>query len=386
MRRKALRPNAKATNGAGFPYPDGHGHFAHAGLANSETSGAYPEAKWHQWEPAAGDGAREGAKLAFGRNVNTVYVPGKANVIVSLDSDFLGSGPGHIAYAKQFARRRKLDGPNDTMNRLYVVEPTPSVTGSSADHRLPLRSSDVELFARALAGKLGIGSGAIAFRRSGKMAGCRRQGFAERARRFAGGCRRISTGGGACAGARDQRGSRQCWHNAVLHGTGGSEPLATSNRFAIFARIWTHGKVDLLLILGGNPVYDAPHDFDFVNKLKRVHHRDSPRARISTKLPPTANGTLPNRIILETWSDARAYDGTASIIQPLIAPLYYTRSAHDVLAAFSDKPGLPAYDAVRAYWTEASAHLGIFHRCRLAQVAERRRDSRNEIRADHRRN
>ncbi len=82
-------------------------------------------------------------------------MPGKANVILSLDADFLGSGPGHIAYAKQFARRRKLDGPNDSLNRLYVVEPTPSVTGSSADHRMPLRASDVELFARALAAEIG---------------------------------------------------------------------------------------------------------------------------------------------------------------------------------------------------------------------------------------
>ena len=110
--------------------------------------------------PAVGDGAREGAKLAFGSYVNTVYRVEKANVILSLDSDFLGSGPGHIRYAREFSRRRKLNGPNDSMNRLYVVEPTPSVTGANADHRLPLRASEVELFARALAGKLGLGGSA----------------------------------------------------------------------------------------------------------------------------------------------------------------------------------------------------------------------------------
>src|SRR5438034_5363539 len=117
----------------------------------------FPKAKWHQWEPAVGDGTREGAKLAFGSYVNTVYRPSKAEVILSLDSDFLGSGPGHVRYAKEFFRRRDPDRSGAAMNRLYVVEPTPSVTGAAADHRLPLRASDVALFARALAGKLGLG-------------------------------------------------------------------------------------------------------------------------------------------------------------------------------------------------------------------------------------
>jgi MoCo/4Fe-4S cofactor protein with predicted Tat translocation signal len=120
----------------------------------------YPQAKWHQWEPAVSDGAREGGKLAFGRYVNSVYRVDKADVILSLDSDFLSSGPGHVRYMKEFYRRRKLSGPSDTMNRLYVVEPTPSVTGATADHRLPLRASQVESFARALAAKLGLGGSA----------------------------------------------------------------------------------------------------------------------------------------------------------------------------------------------------------------------------------
>jgi Fe-S-cluster-containing dehydrogenase component len=116
------------------------------------------------------------------------------------------------------------------------------------------------------------------------------------------------------------------------------------------------GKVDLLLILGCNPVYDAPHDFDFVNKLKKV--------AVTIQLSPYFDETaaycqwhVAESHFLESWSDARAHDGTASIIQPLISPLYYTHSAHEVIAAFSDKPGMPAYEAVREYWTEASTHL-----------------------------
>jgi molybdopterin-containing oxidoreductase family iron-sulfur binding subunit len=79
-------------------------------------------------------------------------------VILSLDADFLASGPGHISYAKQWSRRRKLEGASEAMNRLYVVEPTPTVTGSAADHKLPMRACDIELFARALAAKLGGGN------------------------------------------------------------------------------------------------------------------------------------------------------------------------------------------------------------------------------------
>src|SRR5580704_5682329 len=154
---QAIAAEMKAANGAGFRIL--------TGIVTSPTLAAqiqslltlFPQAKWHQWEPAVGDGTREGAKLAFGSYLNTVYRPEKADVILSLDSDFLGSGPGHIRYAREFSRRRKLNEPDDTMNRLYVVEPTPSVTGATADHRLPLRASEVELFSRALAAKLGVG-------------------------------------------------------------------------------------------------------------------------------------------------------------------------------------------------------------------------------------
>src|ERR1700730_6489566 len=158
----------KTTNGAGFRILTGT--IASPVIADQMRAllKQYPQAKWHQWESAVSDGSREGGKLAFGRYVNTVYRLEKAEVILSLDSDFLAGGPGHIRYMKDFYRRRKLDQfaevahAGGEMNRLYVVEPTPSVTGSSADHRLPLRFLEVQQFARALAAKLGLGgSGSI---------------------------------------------------------------------------------------------------------------------------------------------------------------------------------------------------------------------------------
>jgi len=350
-----LATNAKATSGAGFRIL--------TGAVNSPTLTGqirklltqYPQAKWYQWEPAAGDGGREGAVLAFGRNVNTVYEVGKANVIVSLDADFLGSGPAHIAHARQFSRRRKLDGSSDSMNRLYVVEPTPSVTGSSADHRLPLRSSDIELFARALAGKLGVGSAVTI---SGEAAQ-----WVETVAKELQKERGTSL---VVAGEYQPAAVHALAHamNATLGNVGNTlyytEPLGgDAGNLESLRELCAEmdaGKVDLLLILGGNPIYDAPHDFDFVNKLKRV----STAIHLSQHFDETSawcQWHVAGSHFLESWSDVRAHDGTASIVQPLISPLYFTHSAHDMIAAFSDKPGLPAYDAVRAYWTEASTHL-----------------------------
>ena len=351
---QSLTAAIRSTSGASFRIL--------TGAVNSPTLAAqirhllelYPQAKWHQWEPAAGDGAREGAKLAFGRAVNTVYEPGKANVILSLDSDFLATGAGHLAYARQFARRRKLEASGDTLNRLYVVEPTPSVTGSTADTRLPLSASEVELFARALAAKLGLGGGAAL------------SGEAEKWLDAV--VKDLQSARGASlviAGEYQPAAVHALAHaiNASLGNVGTTlyytEPIelagGSESLIELCADLDT-GKVDQLLIVGGNPVYDAPHDLDFSSKLLKAH--------TSVHVSPYFDETsayctwhISESHYLEAWSDARAYDGTASIIQPLIAPLYYTRSAHDVVAAFSDKPGTPGYDLVHNYWTEQSPKL-----------------------------
>ena len=119
----------------------------------------YPSAKWHQWEPAGPHNARAGAMQTFGQPTNTYYDVSKANVIVSLDADFLASGTASLRYARQFAARRRVRGDQTAMNRLYVVEPMPTPTGSKADHRLPLRAGDIEEFAWALATALGSANG-----------------------------------------------------------------------------------------------------------------------------------------------------------------------------------------------------------------------------------
>jgi MoCo/4Fe-4S cofactor protein with predicted Tat translocation signal len=337
---------AKAQNGANFRILTGTVTSPTLAAQIETVLKQIPGAKWHQWEPAESDGAREGSKLAFGRYVNTVYRPEKADVILSLDSDFLASGPGHIGYMHKFYSRRKLSGPSDGMNRLYVVEPTPSVTGSSADHRLPLRASEVEQFARALAALLGLGGSGTLSPAAQKWLDTAASDLAKH--------RGTSL---VVAGEFQPAEVHALAHaiNATLGNVGATlyytEPVEANpvNQLESFTELSADmdaGQVDTLLIFGSNPVYDAPHNFDFTSKLLKV----ATSVLVSSHFDETAEYCkwhIAESHFLETWGDARAFDGTVSVIQPLIAPLYHTRSAFDVLAAFTDKPGLTAYDAVR---------------------------------------
>jgi len=343
---QSIATGAKLQNGAGFRILTGTITSPILAAQIEYLLKLIPNAKWHQWEPAGSDGPREGAKLAFGRYVNTVYQPEKADVILSLDSDFLASGPGHIRYMNEYFRRRKLNGPEDTMNRLYVVEPTPSVTGATADHRLPLRASEVEQFARALAAKLGLGGSGTLSAEAQKFL----DAVAAELQKHRGSSLVV-------AGEFQPAEVHALAHaiNAALGGVGTTlhytEPVEANpvNQLQSFAELCAdmgRGKVDTLVIIGSNPVYDAPHNFDFTSKLQQVANS----ILVSTHFDETAEYCkwhIPESHFLETWGDARAFDGTISVIQPLIAPLYHTRSAFEVLGAFTDKPGVAAYDVLR---------------------------------------
>jgi MoCo/4Fe-4S cofactor protein with predicted Tat translocation signal len=358
---QALAATMKSSNGAGFRIL--------TGLITSPTLAAqiqslltlFPKAKWHQWEPAVGDGTREGAKLAFGSYLNTAYRPEKADVILSLDSDFLGSGPGHIRYAREFSRRRKLNSPSDTMNRLYVVEPTPSVTGATADHRLPLRASEVELFARALAGKLGLGD-----------SGATPQGSEKWLDAVAKDLQKHKGASLVVAGEHQPAEVHALAHaiNAALGNVGTAlyytesvevHPVNNLDSLSDLCADIEAGKVETLLILGVDPVYTAPHDFDFASKIKFDSKTNSKKIKntiyVGSHFDETAelcDWHVAESHYLEAWGDARAFDGTLSVIQPLIAPLYHTHSAREVLAAFGDKPGISDYDFLREHLKAAN--------------------------------
>jgi MoCo/4Fe-4S cofactor protein with predicted Tat translocation signal len=310
-----------------------------------------PLAKWHQWEPAGRDNAREGSRLAFGEYVAAQYAIEKADVILSLDADFLCSGPGGVKHARAFASRRRIEGDASRLNRLYAIESTPTNTGSKADHRFPLRASEVEAAARALAAKLGAGGAAgiqlpeAASKWIGPVASDL-QGHRGRSLVIAGETQPPAVHALAHA------------MNAALGNVGQTvvytQPAEAQpvNQLAGLRELvgeMNAGKVDFLLILGGNPVYTAPSDLKFGEALQKV----ALRANVALHENETAalcQWNIPEAHFLEQWSDVRSEDGTATIVQPLIAPLYQGKSAHDILAAFTDRPERSAYDIVREYW------------------------------------
>jgi MoCo/4Fe-4S cofactor protein with predicted Tat translocation signal len=317
----------------------------------------FPAARWHQYEPAGSDGARMGAQLAFGRPVNTIYHFDKADVILSLDSDFLSCGPASLRYAREFTAKRRLEGGNSEMNRLYVVESTPSNTGAIADHRLPLLPSQIERLARTLAARLG------ALPESAPGADYTANGDwitalindLQKAR------------GRSIVIAGDyQSPAVHALAHAINHTLGNvgttvtyTDPIEAYpdqeqavdhiNSLRELVQDMDAGRVELLIIVGGNPVYTAPADLNFAEALKKVKLRIH-LSLYSDETSQLCHWHIPEAHYLESWSDARAYDGTATIIQPLIKPLYQGKTAHELLAVFSNQPERSSYDIVREYW------------------------------------
>ncbi|HSZ62404.1 MAG TPA: TAT-variant-translocated molybdopterin oxidoreductase [Terriglobales bacterium] len=313
---------------------------------------ANPKAKWHVYEPINRDNVVEGAKLAFGEPVETRYDLSKADVIVSLDADFLYAGfPGSTRYTRDFAARRN---PDANMNRLYVIESTPSSTGMKADHRLPLRADEIEGFTRLL------------FLPQHADEWGRLLGLTEQQRRFAaavGGDLASHHGASVVvAGDHQPPAVHALAHamNAAFGNIGNTvfytepvdaNPVSRGESLKALVDDMHAGKVDLLLILSGNPAYDAPAELEFASLLK------SPAVATKIYLGSHRNETaelcqwhVPEAHYLESWSDTRAYDGTVSIIQPLIEPLYNGKSAHEIIAVISGDSASTGHDLVQSYW------------------------------------
>ncbi len=316
---------------------------------------AYPKAKWVAWEPAGRDAARAGALLAFGEAVETRYDLSAADVVVSLDADFLASGPFSLRYARDFMRRRRLEKGAKEMNRLYVLEASPSPTGTVADHRVPVRASALPSVALALGAELGIPGFTRPAALDAKLAGA----VAAAARDLKAAAGRGAVIPGDTAPPEVHAAAHAI--NAALGNTGRTvihtDPVEASPgpqgpALAELVEEIRQKKVDVLLILGGNPVYDAPPELKVGEALLSVPFR----AHLGLHADETAEYCpwhVPMAHFLETWGDARALDGTASIVQPLVEPLYDGKSAQEVLSALLDETPRKGYDLVRDRWKGA---------------------------------
>jgi MoCo/4Fe-4S cofactor protein with predicted Tat translocation signal len=320
----------------------------------------YPQAKWHVYEPVNRDNVLEGAKLAFGQPVETRYDFEKADVIVSLDADFLYAGfPGNVRYIRDFAKRRNPDG---NMNRLYVIESTPSSTGAKADHRLPLRALDIENFGRGLSSLLSMnlnGGGALAGLDPSHSWNADERAVAGSLVRDLGSHRGSSL---VVVGDHQPAAVHAVAHamNQSLGNVGktvfytdpvDANPVFQNQSIETLVDDMRGGFVDLLVIIGGNPAYDAPANLNFADALK--NGRTQLRVHLGLYQNETAElcqWHINQAHELEAWGDARTYDGTVSIVQPLIAPLYNGKSALEFVALLSTQADASGYDLVRAYW------------------------------------
>jgi MoCo/4Fe-4S cofactor protein with predicted Tat translocation signal len=331
------------------------------GAQIQEFLAQFPDAKWHQYEPCGGDSVREGARLAFGKIVNAVYHFDQADVIVSLDADFLVNGPGHARYSREFASRRDLAaGPDSKLNRLYVVESMATSTGVVADHRLPLRSSDVEAFSRQLAAAAGVTvpqSASTSAKIPADWVGAvARDLTAHRGSSL------------VVVGENQPPFVHALAHtlNAALGNVGKTvvytesievNPVNQMSSLGDLVNDLNAGKVELLIILGGNPVYDAPADFNFADAFSKATTRVH-SGLYNDETAELCHWHVPAAHFLESWGDARAYDGTASIIQPLIAPLYDAHTPHQIVGLFTGDAGKSDHDVVHDYWQSQRPEKG----------------------------
>ena len=322
-----------------------------------------PEASIHHYASVNEDEIRAGAKLAFGQAVNTVYSLESANVILSIDSDFLGTEPGHTRMSRGFADGRRVRNGSRSMNRLYVVESNYSSTGASADHRLRVASRDAGRYLLALANTL-ASEHSIELGALGRLASTTSTDGFDNAW--------LSTVAADLVANRGRGaivvGSRQpAWVHGVGHflnyalgfsapagGTiaqvpAGGEVDGDSSLDSIgqLATAMRAGSVETLFILGGNPAYDAPAELDFAGLLREtgaytVHfssHRDATSELTRWHAPRTHE--------LEAWGDVVALDGTLSVQQPLIAPMRYGRSDIEILARVAGHRGWRGHTQVR---------------------------------------
>jgi molybdopterin-containing oxidoreductase family iron-sulfur binding subunit len=303
-----------------------------------------PGARWCQWDPLPAN---------VSESEDVVYNFADATTIVALDSDFLSIHPAALRHVRDFASARRITDPGETnMSRFYVAEPTPTITGSNADHRVAIESREIAKIAQALATLVSGGPGDASLPGPiGKWVAAAAADLLE------------NRGAGVVIAGETQPGAV---HKLVqeINDTLGNLGTTISPRPAITVRSadpaaslralvaeMNSGAVKLLLILDGDPVYDAPVDLEFEKALAgvetTVHH-----SLFVNQTSKRSHWHLPAAHFLESWSDALAFDGTATIIQPLIEPLYDGRTAHEVLEGFVQQPVRSAYEIIHQSWAQ----------------------------------
>jgi len=326
----------------------------------------FPSAKFVSYSSVADDGATDGAKLAFGKPLIARHKVASANVIVSLDADFLGEGNEQTRLSREFAARRE---PSRQMNRLYVVEPAMTITGAMADHRLRMPGGDVGAFLASLVSMM-ASRGIAALAPLASLTHGQRHWDPKWLVAVATDLERNRGNSVVIVGRRQPAAvhALAAALNVALGNLGNTVEYATpltSDPTAGVAPLGTlvqdiaTGAVDTLVITASNPVYGAPVDFKLAKLLERVPnsiyfglYEDETAAACKTMIPAAHP--------LESWGDLRATDGTVSIVQPLIAPLWGGIQEADVLAAFVGEGDVGAHALLKKFWKTQGKAPGDF--------------------------
>ena len=344
----------KAKQGAGFRILSGPITSPSAAQLMATVLRDLPQAKWHQFEPSG----LQGMPAA---NSHAVYHFDRADVVVTLEADFVSGGPGNLRYQRDFANRRRVMDDRKAMNRLYAIESTPTLTGAKADHRLPVMASEIEAVGRELAAA--IGGSASAPHASASVP---RPGAPEVAKFVAAAAKDLQAHRGRslivpgeyqpAAVHQLARSMNEALGNVGTTVTyGASVEAMPSDQHAPLAELaaaMDAGQVDFLVILGQNPAFTAPADLRFAERMSKValtvYH-----GLFVDETAHLAHWNLPAAHHLESWGDARAFDGTVTLTQPLIAPMYDGRSLHEVLTLFTPQADRRGMQIVKDYWTRA---------------------------------
>ncbi len=311
----------------------------------------FPAMRVHSWEPVNQDAVRAGTALAFGTSLDAVLKLSEADVIVSLDADFLGHGPDHLRHIRELTGRRRPTGPDYDPSRLYVAESTFTVTGSVADERRPMRAADIEDLARRLAHSFGLPVAAEpeTTESSDWAEAVVRDLRAHRGRSL------VIAGEGqppavhAIAHALNVELGNVGTTVDYIRPVTAAESLSQTDSLRDLVEDMRAGAVEVLVLLDVNPVYDAPADLGFAEALTRVPF-SAASGLYDDETAHLCHWHIPAAHFLEAWGDVRSGDGTVTIQQPLIAPLYGGKSPLELVASLAGRGRASGYDVLRAHW------------------------------------
>ncbi|HET6616644.1 MAG TPA: TAT-variant-translocated molybdopterin oxidoreductase, partial [Gemmatimonadota bacterium] len=331
--------------------------FASPTLArlSSELRARYPKMRWATYEAVSDENRIAGVRSATGRDLDLMLRLDRAAVILALDADPLLTDPEMIRHARGFAEGRRAGASGGMMNRLYAVEGVYSLTGAMADHRLRLESRQIAPFLAALAARLAPAAGGAASLAGAEVPGVDSRWIDALARDLL-----ANRGKGLIVAGERQPAAVHaavCALNSYLGNTGSTvsyfetkdAALPSVGSLASLVSAMKEGAVQTLVVLGGNPVFDAPADLDFASAMGKVPHSIALGHTVD-ETSSRAEWHIPRAHYLESWGDARAAGGTLSVVQPLILPLFGGRSTVEVLGLMVGGQDRPGYEIVRETW------------------------------------